>query len=68
MAPQPDRDDDSAEAWQTATAAEAMTAAMVTLVSDAAETPATTQSAAGDRLVGGDEFAAIAMQLKLEAL
>jgi hypothetical protein len=44
------------------TAAEVTVAAAVTLVSDAAATPAATQSAANGGLVGNDESAAIAMQ------
>ena len=62
MARRSDGDDDSAEAWQTATATEATTAAAVTLVSDAAATPAATQSAADGMPVGCDESAAITMQ------
>ncbi len=46
----------------TATGAEATTAAAVTHVSDAAATPTATQSAAGGRTVGGDEYVAIVMQ------
>ena len=38
MVCQPDGDNNSVEAWQTATMAEAMTAVAVTLVSDAAAT------------------------------
>jgi hypothetical protein len=48
MVRRPDGDDDSAEAWQTATAAEATTAAAV-LVSDAAAMSMATQSAADGR-------------------
>ena len=61
MARRPDGDDNSAEAWM-ATAAEATTMAAVTLVSDAAATPAATQSVADDRPVGDNESVAIAMQ------
>ncbi len=57
-----DGDDDSAEAWQTATAAKATTAAAVTLVSNPAAMPTATQSVADSRPVGDDESAAIAMQ------
>ena len=45
-----------------ATVAEATMMAAVTLVSNAAATPAATQSAADGRPVGDDESAAIAMQ------
>ncbi len=58
----PDWDDDSAEAWQTAMAAEATATAAVTLVSDAAAMLATTQSAADGGPVGDANSAAIAMQ------
>jgi hypothetical protein len=44
------------------TAAEATTAAVVMLVSDAAATPTATQSTADSGPVGDDESAAIAMQ------
>ena len=58
----PDGDNNSAEAWQTATAAEATTAAAVTLISDAAAIPMGTQSAADGGPVGDDDSATIAMQ------
>ena len=62
MVRQPDGENDSAEAWQTATRAEATTAAAVTLIFNAPATPTATQSAADGRLVGDDNSAAIAMQ------
>jgi hypothetical protein len=62
MVRRPDGDDDSAEAWQTATAAEAMTAAAVLLVPNAAAMPTATQSAADGRRVGDNNSAVIAMQ------
>ena len=58
----PDGDDDSAEAWQTAMAAEATAAAAVTIISNAAVTPTATQSAADGRPVGNNDSGAIAMQ------
>ena len=58
----PDGDDDSAEAWQMATVAEATAAAAVTLVSDSAAKPAATQSAADGRPISEDQSAAITMQ------
>ena len=61
MVCRPDGDNDSAEAWQTATAAEASLAAAV-LVSNAAAMPAATKSAANGRPDGDDDSAAIAMQ------
>jgi hypothetical protein len=61
MARQPDGDDNSVEAWQTATAAEATRAVAVMLVSDAAAMPAATQSVADGRPAGDDESAAIAI-------
>ena len=61
MVRRPDGDDDSVEAWQTATAAEA-TMVVVVLVSDAAGTPTATQSAANGRPDGNNNSAAIAMQ------
>ena len=62
MARQLDGDNNSVEAWRTATAAKAMTAAAVMLVSDTAATLGATQSAADGRPVSNDESAAIAMQ------
>ena len=62
MVRRPDGDDSSAEAWQTATVAEATTAAAVTLVSDTAATKTATQSVADGGPVGNDNSAAIAMQ------
>ena len=62
MARWPDGDNNSAEALQTATVAEATMAAAVTLVFDAAATTAAIQSAANSGLVGNDDSAAIAMQ------
>ena len=61
MVRRPDGDDDSAEAWQTATAAEATEAAAV-LVSDVAAMLAATQSVANCRPDGDNNSAAIAMQ------
>ncbi len=61
MVYRPDGDNHSAEAWQTATAAEATTVAAV-LVSDAAAMPAATQSMADGRPDDNDNSAAIAMQ------
>ena len=59
----PDGDDNSAEAWQTATAAEATTAVMVTFVSDAAVTLSCSQQSASDGgPVGNGNSVAIAMQ------
>ncbi len=62
MVCRPDGNNDSAEAWQTATAAEATMAVAVTLVSDAAAMPTATQSAADGRPVGDNDSAAITMQ------
>ena len=62
MVRRPDGDNDSAEAWQTATAAEAMTTGAVMLVSNAAAMPTATQSVADGGPVGDDDSAAIAMQ------
>jgi hypothetical protein len=55
-------------ATATATAAEATTAEAVTLVPDAAATLTAAQSAADGGPDGDDGSAAIAMQLKLEAI
>jgi hypothetical protein len=57
----PDRDVNSVEAWQTATVAEATTAAAV-IVSDVAVTPTATQSAANGKPDDNNDSAAIAMQ------
>ena len=62
MVRRPDGDNDSAEAWQTATAADATTAAAVTLVSDAAAMSTATQSAANGGPVGDNNSGTIAMQ------
>ena len=62
MVRRPDGDGDSEEAWQTATMAEATAAAAMMLVSNAAATPAATQSVADGGPVGEDESTAIAMQ------
>ena len=62
MVHRPDGDNDSAEAWQRAAAAEATMAVAVTLVSDAAATPTATQPAVDGGPVGDNESVAIAMQ------